>query len=258
MFASIGFLLVVLLSPVKTKSQSVLAVATNVSPAALLEETNAQRKATDAVSLTINEKLNGAAQKKAQDMVTRNYWSHKTPEGTDPWNFIIKENYEYKKAGENLAYGFDSSDSVVNGWMNSQSHRENLLDKDFTEVGFGVANANNFNGGGASTVVVAMYAQPLATSGIGGTTQDSNAHILGEGQTISTAGIFAGSHNATYVVLGVVVACIAYLLVSHGMGVRRAAKKSQGFVINHPLLDSAVISLIAVGILLLRTVGSIL
>ncbi len=258
LFASIGFLLVVLLSPAHNKQQSVLAAATNVSPAALLETTNIQRSSISATKLTINERLSNAAQKKAEDMVTRNYWSHKTPEGSDPWSFIVEEDYTYKKAGENLAYGFDNSDAVITGWMNSKSHRENLLDKDFTEVGFGTANSSNFNGGGASTVVVAMYAQPLAASGVGGSTQNPDGHILGEGKTISNAGIFTGTSAATYIVIGVIGAAIAYLVITHGLKIRQLAKKSEKYAINHPLLDSAVVSLIAVGILLLRTAGSIL
>lgn len=258
LFASIGFLLVVLLSPIKSSQQNVLAVATNVSPSALLELTNDQRDETGATELTMNERLASAAQKKAEDMVTRNYWSHKTPEGTDPWNFIIKEDYSYKKAGENLAYGFDSSDTVVAGWMNSKSHRENLLDKDFSEVGFGIANANNFNGSGASTVVVAMYGQPLVSSGVGGSAHESDAHILGEEQTIRTAGLFAGSSAAVYIVIGVLSAAVAYLLIAHGLAARKAVKTSETYIINHPLLDSTVITLIAVGVLLLRSVGTIL
>lgn len=258
LFVSIGFLLTVLLTPIRSQKQSVLALATNISPAGLLETTNNERAASGSTLLTINERLNNAAEKKAQDMVARNYWSHKTPEGNDPWNFVAKENYSYTKAGENLAYGFDDSSGVVAGWMNSPSHRANLLDKSFSEVGFGIANSNNFNGSGASTVVVALYAQPVTAYGIGNTGENSDMHILGEGKTISTAGIFTGSHWAVYIVGAVIGASVMYLAITHGYGLRRALKKGEKFVINHPLLDSAVISLIAVGALLLRTAGTIL
>lgn len=255
---SIGFLLMVLLSPIRTQKQNVLAVATNISPAALLEATNTERTNVGNNSLILNERLNNAAQKKAQDMITRNYWSHRTPEGTDPWNFITKEDYAYTKAGENLAYGFDTSGNVVTGWMNSPSHRSNLLDNSFSEVGFGIASGNNFNGSGASTVVVAMYAKPLTSNSADVIGQNPNAHILGEGKIISTAGIFTGSHWSVYVVGAVIGASVMYLGIVHGYGLRRALKKGEKFVINHPLLDSAVISLIAIGVLLLQTAGVIL
>ena len=258
MLLSIGFLLMVLMSPIKSQKQSVLAVATSITPASLLEGTNTERLNAGGSALVLNERLNGAAQKKAQDMVTRNYWSHKTPEGNDPWNFIVKESYSYKKAGENLAYGFSDNSGVINGWMNSPSHRTNLLDKDFSEVGFGIADSNNFNSSGPSTVVVAMYAKPLAINEATNGSNDGNAHILGDGMTVSTAAIFTGSHWSVYVVGAVIGACVMYLAITHGYGIRKAIKRGEKFVINHPLLDSAVISLMAIGILLLQTAGRIL
>jgi hypothetical protein len=142
--------------------RSVLAYATEMSPGALLSSTNAQRTANGIGSLAINAALSQAAQQKANDMVARDYWSHNTPEGNQPWVFIDATGYSYKKAGENLAYGFDTSADTVNGWMNSPSHRANMLDSAFDEVGFGIANSPNYQSNGEMTVVVAMYGDPLS------------------------------------------------------------------------------------------------
>src|SRR5690606_3424397 len=111
-------------------------------------------------ALSLNDKLNAAAQAKAEDMKARNYWSHNTPDGQEPWVFFDAQGYIYKKAGENLAYGFATSTETVTGWMNSPSHKANLLDGAFTEVGFGFANSENFVSTGNETIIVAMYAQP--------------------------------------------------------------------------------------------------
>lgn len=146
----------------RSAENGVLAYATNVSISGLLSATNTQRSNNGAGSLTINSKLNSAAQAKAQDMVNRNYWSHQTPDGQQPWVFITGAGYQYLSAGENLAYGFMTSSATVTGWMNSPSHRSNLLSSSFTEVGFGIANSPNFVGNGEQTVVVAMYAKPQA------------------------------------------------------------------------------------------------
>ncbi len=142
------------------KSQDVLAYATNISPAGLLSSTNSQRTANGVSALSANGLLNSAAQAKANDMVNRNYWSHQTPDGQQPWIFITGAGYQYLSAGENLAYGFMTSSATVTGWMNSPSHRSNLLSGTFTEVGFGIANSADFVGNGPQTVVVAMYAKP--------------------------------------------------------------------------------------------------
>jgi hypothetical protein len=93
-------------------------------------------------------------------MIARNYWSHTTPDGQEPWVFIDNSGYDYSKAGENLAYGFATSSDAVGGWMNSPSHRANMLDTAFSDVGFGFANGSNYNGDGEQTVVVAMYGSP--------------------------------------------------------------------------------------------------
>ncbi|MEI6481150.1 MAG: CAP domain-containing protein [Candidatus Saccharibacteria bacterium] len=148
---------------------SVLSYATNVSVDGLLASTNNQRAANALGGLALNGQLNSAAQAKANDMVTRDYWSHNTPEGNPPWVFITNAGYSYNRAGENLAYGYATSNDTIVAWMNSPTHRENLLETHFTQVGFGIANAPNYTGdpkAGApapATVIVAMYAEPYTT-----------------------------------------------------------------------------------------------
>lgn len=154
----IAFFAVNLLQPLVERT--VLSYATEMSVSQLLAATNEQRTKNGVGALAINNKLNSAAQSKADDMVARNYWSHNTPDGKEPWVFFDAAGYEYYKAGENLAYGFSTSNSVVTGWMNSQTHRDNLLDSAFTEVGFGFANGENYNQSGQETVVVAEYGRP--------------------------------------------------------------------------------------------------
>ncbi len=146
--------------PLQQNRIATLAYATEMSRSGLLSSTNVQRNSNGQTSLTINEKLNQAAQAKANDMVARNYWSHNTPEGQEPWVFFDSQGYVYTKAGENLAYGFDTSGATIIGWMNSPSHKANLLDSAFTEVGFGFANSSDYVTTGEETIVVAMYGRP--------------------------------------------------------------------------------------------------
>lgn len=147
-------------SPTRAQGPGVLAYATEMSSSALLSATNTQRAANGSSALTINSKLAAAAQAKANDMAARNYWSHNTPDGKEPWYFIDNAGYAYTKAGENLAYGFATSSATVTGWMNSPSHRANMLDGSFSEVGFGFTNSANYNNSGQETIVVAMYGAP--------------------------------------------------------------------------------------------------
>jgi len=137
--------------------KGVLGYATDMSAGSLLQGTNDQRAASSLGTLALNSQLNQAAQAKASDMATRDYWSHNTPDGASPWTFITNAGYSYQTAGENLAYGFDTSTDTITGWMNSPEHRANILNSTYKEVGFGIANAASYQGTGPETIVVAMY-----------------------------------------------------------------------------------------------------
>ncbi|MFZ1812800.1 MAG: CAP domain-containing protein [Candidatus Saccharimonadales bacterium] len=141
-------------------NQAVLAYSSSISRAALLAENNASRAANGLGAMTLNSQLNNSAQAKAQNMADNNYWAHVAPDGTQPWYFFEAAGYSYQGAGENLAYGFDTSFAVNQGWMNSPGHKANILG-DYADVGFGFVNAPNFQGG-EYTIVVAHYGKPLS------------------------------------------------------------------------------------------------
>lgn len=108
--------------------------------------------------LSLNPLLSQSALNKCNDMVRRDYWSHKDPKGNEPWEFI-KPLTDYQAAGENLAYGHADAESVVTGWINSPGHNENLLNKDFTDVGFGVCLSENYVNEGRQVIVVQHFIQ---------------------------------------------------------------------------------------------------
>lgn len=138
----------------------VLVYATSMSHTELAAATNNYRQQNGLAPLAINNKLNSGAQAKANDMVAKNYWSHTAPDGTEPWAFFTAAGYSYSRAGENLAYGFSTSQETVSAWMNSAGHRANILGN-FTEMGFGFTNGENYQGYN-NTVVVAFYGTPAS------------------------------------------------------------------------------------------------
>ncbi len=139
---------------------NILGFATDISVDKLYQFTNQEREKNNLPDLTYNDKLATAAYNKAQDMFTKNYWAHFGPDGKTPWDFILNSGYRYEYAGENLAKNFLFSDGVVSAWMNSQSHRENLLKPSYTEVGFAVVNGTL--NGEQTTLVVQMFGKPNA------------------------------------------------------------------------------------------------
>lgn len=126
------------LTAVKTNFPDVLGVSTNIKVEDLLSFTNQKRLQQGVNSLTLNQQLSKAALLKAKDMFAKGYWAHNAPEGTTPWFFIKKAQYNYIYAGENLAKGFNSSSEVVEAWMASPSHRENMLSENYQDIGFAV------------------------------------------------------------------------------------------------------------------------
>jgi len=141
---------------------NVLGFATDITVEKLAELTNEQRQKNNLPPLTINSTLSLAAQKKAENMFQENYWSHYSPDGKTPWDFILGAGYKYEYAGENLAKNFLFSNGVVDAWMNSTTHRDNLLKKEYTEVGYAIVNG--VLNGEQTTLVVQEFGKPLASS----------------------------------------------------------------------------------------------
>lgn len=110
-----------------------------IFPNVLIEETNENRTNNKENILKENALLSQAARMKAEDMAQKGYFSHISPEGIDPWFWIKQVGYSYEYAGENLAMDFSDSQDVIDAWMESPLHRENILGENFTEIGIGVA-----------------------------------------------------------------------------------------------------------------------
>lgn len=121
---------------------------------------NVSRAENELQPLTLNSVLSNAAQAKADDMMLKQYFSHDTPEGFAPWKFIRDAGYSYIAAGENLAIDFHDAESMEIAWMNSPGHRANILNKNFQEIGIGIASG--FFEGKKSTIVVQMFGTPIA------------------------------------------------------------------------------------------------
>ena len=100
---------------------------------------NVERAKVGLKDLSLNSELSKVATLKSQDMINKNYFSHTSPTYGSPFDMMKKFNISYKTAGENIAKGQKTPAEVVNAWMNSKGHRENILNKNYTEIGIGVA-----------------------------------------------------------------------------------------------------------------------
>ncbi len=140
---------------------NILGFATNIQIDALVNLTNQKRAESNLPALKFDGQLSQAAAAKANYMFEKNFWAHTSPDGKTPWDFINGSGYVYVVAGENLAKNFSDSEGVVVAWMNSPSHRENMLRADYQDVGFAVVNG--VLNGEETTLVVQMFGKKLGS-----------------------------------------------------------------------------------------------
>lgn len=94
--------------------------------------------------LTANWELSRVARYKSQDMKDKKYFSHTSPTYGSPFNMIKNFGISFKTAGENIAYGYSTPEAVVNGWMNSEGHRKNILNPNYTQIGVGYVASGHY------------------------------------------------------------------------------------------------------------------
>jgi len=138
----------------------VLGRVSNISVSELLADTNAARKEASLPELQANEALSQAAFMKAKDMLANNYWAHTSPGGITPWKWLADTGYNYDVAGENLAKNYPTADATVDAWMNSESHRANILNDKYQDIGFAVVDG--LLDGRDTTLIVAYYGTPAS------------------------------------------------------------------------------------------------
>lgn len=140
----------------------VLGYAANISPEEVIRLTNVERTNNGLAPLAENSVLSQAALAKGNDMLAKGYWAHFAPDGTSPWSFFLRFGYKYKYAGENLARDFADAGSAVNAWMASPSHRENILNPNYRDIGIGVVEGSL--SGTDTTIIVQFFGTSLESS----------------------------------------------------------------------------------------------
>lgn len=163
-FLQVGFSIVSYAKP------GILGITANIDQERLIELTNQERYKKGLRPVSENEALNKAAALKAQNMFDENYWAHFAPSGKTPWNFILGSGYRFTYAGENLAKNFYNTEAIVSAWMASPTHRDNLLNSKYNDIGIAVVEGTL--NGQKTTLIVQMFgtvqgvtSQPLVNTG---------------------------------------------------------------------------------------------
>lgn len=105
---------------------------------------NVERQKNGLRPLVINWEVSRVARYKSADMRDKNYFSHTSPTYGSPFDMMRHFGITYRAAGENIAAGQTTAAQVMQGWMNSAGHRQNILNPTFTEIGVGYASGGSY------------------------------------------------------------------------------------------------------------------
>ena len=110
----------------------------------VVELTNAERQKVGLAPLQLDNLLMNNAEQKSLDMKQNNYFSHTSPTLGSPFEQMKNNGISYKKAGENIAKGQTTPEQVVQAWMDSPGHRENIMNSNYTHIGVGYVNDGHY------------------------------------------------------------------------------------------------------------------
>ena len=157
----------------------ILGFASSITPSEVVNKTNEERAKLGLPALVVNANLTQAALAKGQDVFTDQYWAHVAPDGKQPWDFMKENGYIYVVAGENLARDFADTGGMMGAWMDSPTHRANIINSRYSEIGIAVIDGKLQ--GTETTLVVQMFGAPG-----GGVTLGEGASAVVAGSPVSS------------------------------------------------------------------------
>jgi uncharacterized protein YkwD len=132
------------------------ALAGEITNASVLAAMNAYRAQEGLGPLSEDARLDEAAADRMKDMEELGYWSHTAPDGRSPFMWLRLRRYDYRAAGENLAAGFETTELLVQSWMESEGHRANIMSSTFADCGIAIIDGST-KGPATGRSVVVMF-----------------------------------------------------------------------------------------------------
>ena len=149
----------------------ILIVAGSVSAAditreSVIAEMNSYRAAKGLPPLREDPRLIRAADERMRDMEELAYWAHVSPDGRSPFLLLRPLGYDYQSAGENLASGFDTAEILVQAWMESRGHRDNIMSPVYQDCGVAIIEGST-TGRATGRSIVVLFARPMTPASTG-------------------------------------------------------------------------------------------
>ena len=138
------------------------AFASDITRASVVAAMNEYRAEHHLLPLREDVRLDAAAGDRMRDMEDQGYWAHESPDGRSPFMWLALRRYPFRFAAENLATGFETIELLLDGWMGSKGHRENILSPDYEDCGVAIIDGGTVKRSPGKSVVV-MFGTALTT-----------------------------------------------------------------------------------------------
>jgi len=130
------------------------ALASDITRASVVAAMNEYRAEQHLPPLREDARLDAAAGDRMRDMEDLGYWAHESPDGRTPFIWLAPNGYQFHYAGENLACGYETTELLVAGWMESPGHRANILSPHFEDCGIAIIDGRTTRRGYGKSIVV--------------------------------------------------------------------------------------------------------
>jgi uncharacterized protein YkwD len=130
------------------------AFASDITRASVVAAMNEYRAQHHLPPVREDARLDAAAEDRMRDMEDLGYWAHQSPDGRSPFVWMQPNGYPMHFAGENLANGFETTELLVTGWMESPGHRANILSPNFEDCGIAIIDGLTTRRGSGKSIVV--------------------------------------------------------------------------------------------------------
>ena len=128
--------------------------ATEITRDSIVAAMNVERAKAGVAPLREETRLEAAAEDRMTDMEDQSYWAHESPQGRSPFTWLAAHGYDFRFAGENLAAGFETAELVMQGWMESPGHRENILSAEYRDCGIAIIDGGTRGPSSGKSIVV--------------------------------------------------------------------------------------------------------
>ncbi|MBK5260830.1 MAG: hypothetical protein JJE51_14665 [Thermoanaerobaculia bacterium] len=126
----------------------------------VVAQMNVRRAAAGLPPLAADERLCHAAEDRMRDMEDQGYWAHISPDGRSPFEWLRPRGYIFAYAGENLAAGFETAEVLVDGWMESEGHRDNIMSPIYKDCGIAIIEGAT-TGRATGRSIVVLFGRPM-------------------------------------------------------------------------------------------------